>query len=295
MKILNFGSCNIDYVYSVEKIVEPGETAASSKMEVFAGGKGLNQSLAIARSGQSVFHAGCIGQDGLFLKELLEKSNVDTRFLKIGERSGNAVIQVDKDGENCIILFKGANHEIKKDYVDFVLDNFEKGDWLILQNEISEIEYIIEKAFEKGLKIVLNPSPIDENILKLDLSKLSFLILNKIEAKNITNESEVDRICNFFSKKYPELNIVLTLGKDGSIFKNRDRTHFQNAFKTDAVDTTGAGDTFLGYFISQYIKTEDAPLALKTASMASKIAVSKKGAAASIPKIDEVTSELLKI
>ncbi len=293
MKILNFGSCNIDYVYGVDSIVKPGETISSQSLNVFAGGKGLNQSLAIARSGTAVYHAGCIGKDGLFLKDMLTESGVNTKYLKVCDTaSGHAIIQVDEIGENSIILYKGANHLITKDYVDYVLEDFQKDDILVLQNEINNLDYIISKAYEKGLKIVLNPSPINQTILELNLSKIQFLILNQIEACEISKMANIEDICNFFIANYPQLNLVLTLGKNGSLFVNRFERINCNAYSVCAVDTTGAGDTFLGYFISKFSKTNDISDSLNFASMAAALAVTRNGAAESIPFQNEVLSSL---
>ncbi len=296
MKILNFGSCNIDYVYNVDSIVKPGETISSNGLKVFAGGKGLNQSLAACRSGAKVYHAGCIGKDGLFLKELLAASGADTKYLDVCDSTtGHAIIQVDSSGENSILLYKGANHLITKEYADSVLADFQKDDILILQNEINCLEYIISKAYEKGLKIVLNPSPINRAVLELDLSKIHFLILNQIEAYNISNKTDTDEICDFFVKNYPELNVVLTLGSKGSIFVNRYEKTACKSYPVVVKDSTGAGDTFLGYFISHFAKTNDVAASLNMASMAAAIAVTKNGAAESIPHQNEVLSELAEI
>ena len=119
MKILNFGSCNIDYVYNVDHSVQTGQTIAAKKMEIFAGGKGLNQSVAAARAGATVYHAGVIGEDGAFLKEILEQSGADVAFIQQKDcKNGHAIIQVDGQGNNCIIVYPGTNAMITKDYVD---------------------------------------------------------------------------------------------------------------------------------------------------------------------------------
>lgn len=186
MKILNFGSCNIDFVYSVDTMVNPGETISAKSVEKFPGGKGLNQSIACARAGVPVFHAGHIGGDGEFLREIMKISGVDTRYLKtIDNLTGHAIIQVTPNGENSIIVYGGANEEITKEYVDEILLNFSENDFIVLQNEISEIPYIIEKASEIGMKIVLNPSPFNERIKFIDFDKLSYLILNEHEAESL--------------------------------------------------------------------------------------------------------------
>lgn len=183
MRILNFGSCNIDYVYELSHIVMPGETIDSNIMNKFPGGKGLNQSIALSKGGGEVYHAGCIGRDGMFLKETMESAGVNTEYLKISDSaSGHAIIQVDSNGENSIIIHHGANYMIEKDYIDYVFENFKSDDMLVLQNEIGNLEYIIDKGYEKNMKIVLNPSPFVDKLAQIDLNKIYLLVLNGIEA-----------------------------------------------------------------------------------------------------------------
>lgn len=293
MKILNFGSCNIDFVYSVDTMVNPGETISAKSVEKFPGGKGLNQSIACARAGVPVFHAGHIGGDGEFLREIMKISGVDTRYLKtIDNLTGHAIIQVTPNGENSIIVYGGANEEITKEYVDEILLNFSENDFIVLQNEISEIPYIIEKASEIGMKIVLNPSPFNERIKFIDFDKLSYLILNEHEAESLSGKIEKDDFVKCCRKNYPNLTVILTRGKQGSIYFDKDVEISQDAYKVIAVDTTAAGDTFTGFFFASICKGETPQNALKIASMASAISVTKKGAASSIPMIDEVMNRI---
>ena len=294
MKILNFGSCNIDMVYSVDHIVNAGETIHTKKLDFFAGGKGLNQSIAAARAGAKVYHAGCLGYDGQMLEEILVDSGVDITFLKkVNEKNGHAVIQVDENGENCIFLFGGSNEMIEKEDVDFVLSHFEKGDILLLQNEINNLAYIIKQAHKRGMQIVLNPSPFDDAIKKIDLNLITYLILNKIEAQGFSGKETPETFLEFVEKNYPNLKIVLTLGKRGCIYFDSEQTHFHPSFKVTAVDTTAAGDTFTGYFVSVVANGHSYYHAIKTASCASALAVSKPGAAPSIPLKEDVCEALL--
>lgn len=293
MKILNFGSLNIDKVYTVDDFVKPGETISSTNMQIFAGGKGLNQSIAVANAGSNIYHAGMIGKEGTFLREILESNKVDTSYLKVvDEETGHAIIQVNNEGQNCILLFSGANHKIDKVYVDSVLDKFESGDIIILQNEISCLKYIIDKAFEKGMKIALNPSPINENLSDLDLDKVEWLILNEIEGIVISGEESADDIVANLLKRFSRLKILLTLGEKGSIYREGNICFEQEVYKTDVVDTTAAGDTFTGYFISCISKGISVKETLQIASMAASISVSRKGAATSIPYEYEVLEKL---
>lgn len=294
MKILNFGSLNIDMVYDVEHIVSPGETIRSLEMTLFAGGKGLNQSIALARAGGNVFHAGIIGEDGEMLKNILAENNVDLKYLKkITEaKTGHAIIQVDKSGENCILLFSGANHQISTHFADEVLKDLSKGDILVLQNEISNLPYIVKTASKKGMKIILNPSPFNEVIKEIDLNDIYCIILNEIEAECISGGS-IDGFENWAKSNYPDLKIMLTLGKKGARFISRDLTCEHPIFPVNTVDTTAAGDTFTGYFVVGMSENKPIEKVLRYASAASALAVSKKGAAPSIPKFNEV-EEFLK-
>lgn len=290
MKILNFGSLNIDYVYQVDHMTREGETQQSLQLETFPGGKGLNQSIALAKAGMQVYHAGLIGEDGDLLLDTCKKSNVDTTFIKrIGSKSGQAVIQVDKNAQNCILVHKGANGEVTKEYVDTVLQNFVEGDMIILQNEINMIDYIMDRAYEKSMIIVLNPSPLDDKLFACDLEKVSVFIMNEVEGSAIAKGKEnPQEILDFMMEKYPSSKVVLTLGEDGAYYRDKERQVYQPIFKTTAVDTTAAGDTFTGYFIRGMAGNDPMDRVLEMASCASAIAVSRKGAAVSIPLLEEV-------
>ena len=292
-KILNYGSLNIDRVYQVEHFVAPGETISSTKMDIFPGGKGLNQSIALARAGANVYHAGTIGEDGLFLKEALEKSGVDCRYIEVsGSPTGHANIQIDKKGENAIILFKGSNFENSKDQMHKVIDEFSEGDVLVLQNEINDIDYLMTLAKQKGMKIMLNPSPMNDELCTLDLSSVTWLILNEIEGNALTGEHEKDKILQKLAHKYPDTAIILTLGSEGAFYHDKFDTYFQPCFECKVVDTTAAGDTFTGYFLAGIAAGLKQKKAMEQAAMAASIAVSRAGASSSIPGRNEVVSRL---
>lgn len=293
MRILNFGSLNCDYVYSVHHMVEAGETLASSKMETFPGGKGLNQSIALARAGAPVSHAGLLGEDGDFLLDIASSSGVDTTLIeRVDGRTGHAIIQLDQTGQNCILLYGGSNRRITEDYIERVLSHFGPGDLLLMQNEINLSARIVDLAHEKDLTIALNPSPCDDAILSIDLSKVSFLILNEVEGAMLTGESDLEKVPDALLAKYPHMKIVLTLGKQGAVYFDADTRVSHPIFPVETVDTTGAGDTFTGYFLTAML--EDLPVTegLRLASAASAIAVSRMGAASSIPTRQEVESFL---
>lgn len=286
MKILNFGSLNLDYVYQVDHMVQPGETLPSEDRKVFCGGKGLNQSIALARAGAQVYHAGLIGPEGGILINILKESKVNVELVdQIEEATGHAMIQVDPNGQNCILIYGGANRKIDKAMVDRVLAEFEAGDILVLQNEISELNYIIDKAYEKKMKIVLNPSPWSESLAQIDPAKITLYICNEIEAQAMTGQCEPKGILQAMRGR----QLVLTMGEDGAWYQsNKGSRCFQASFKVKAVDTTGAGDTFTGYFVVNWSKGEDPQLCLKYAAKAAAISVSRPGAAASIPGRNEV-------
>jgi len=289
IKILNFGSLNIDRVYTVDSFVRPGETIPSINFEMFPGGKGLNQSIAVARAGSQIYHAGKIGPDGQMLMSALIENGIHTDFvLKNGTYSGHAVIQVNKYGSNCILLHGGANQEITKSEVDMVFDSFSAGDILLLQNEINNIPYIIDKAFSKYMKIVLNPSPMDSVLKEADLNKISYLILNEVEGGDFTGETHPYKIMDSLLNRFPHLKVVLTLGKSGAMYGDELNRIQQGVYQVNTVDTTAAGDTFLGYFISRISMGSPSWSAMKMAALASALSVTKKGASTSIPTWDEV-------
>lgn len=294
MKVLCFGSLNIDYVYNVEHFVRSGETISSTGMEVFAGGKGLNQSIALAKSGAGVWHAGMVGEegDGDFLVELMKEAGVHTELVsRAPGKTGHAIIQRDAAGQNCILLYGGANQQVTRSQVDQVLEQFSQGDYLILQNEISEIAYIMEKAHERKMKIVLNPSPMDEKIFRYPLSCVDYFILNETEAESFCEAEKPygdQELLEVLAEKFPQAGIILTLGAKGSYYRKQDKLIRQDIFLVPVVDTTAAGDTFTGYLIGGLVQGETPEEAMRQAAKAASIAVSRKGAAPSIPCRAEV-------
>ena len=294
MKVLNFGSLNIDYVYAVDHFVRAGETISSNGLQLFCGGKGLNQSVAFARSGAETYHAGAVGKDGGMLTDMLKSAGANTDFVRVREdcASGHAIIQVSKSGENCILLHGGANQSIDEAFVDEVLAQFGAGDLLMLQNEINNLDYIIRGAKARGMFTVLNPSPFDEKILALDLSFLDAIIVNETEGNGLSGKAEPEEIVAELLSRYPMMKIVLTLGKHGAMYADATARAFCDIMPMPVKDTTAAGDTFTGYFFSTLLQGATPERALKTATAASALAVSRMGAAPSIPSLDEVNALL---
>ena len=289
MKALVFGSLNIDYTYRVDHMVNIGETLTSKNLSVNAGGKGLNQAIALSKSGMDVYLAGQIGHDGLFLMEIAKTYHVNTDYIKeVDTHTGNAIIQVNNEGNNCILLYPGANREIEKCYIDEVLSHFEKDDYIILQNEINHLDYIIDVAYNKGMIVCLNPSPYDGFIEACDLNKVSYLFLNEVEGEMMTHVKDENEIIETLKQRYPKMHIILTLGEKGSIYKDAKYEYRQPAIASEVVDTTGAGDTFSSYFLSQVMHHQSIDQAMSLAATASSITISRKGASKSIPTIDEV-------
>ena len=289
MKILNFGSCNIDMVYAMNHIVLQGETQTSERVDRFAGGKGLNQSIALARAGAQVYHAGCIGHDGQFLLDMTRDSGVDISCVKrVQEANGHAIIQVSRDGQNAIFLYPGSNAMVDEAYIDTVLEAFAAGDILLLQNEISNVAYLIDRAYEKQMFILLNPSPYNDVLKAVDMGKVSCLILNQVEAAQMTGENEPEAAIAYLHNAYPGNQVMLTLGHQGCVFSDGKKFVCQKAFSVKAVDTTAAGDTFTGYFVAGMAKGMPWDENMKLASAAAAIAVTREGAAPSIPERDEV-------
>ena len=293
MKVLNIGSLNLDFVYQVDHMVQPGETEASEGMDVFLGGKGINQSMALAKAGVEIYHGGMIGEDGLIFLDACKEHGVHAEYIKQVEgKTGHAIIQVDKNAQNCILLYGGANQKLTESYVDEVLANFESGDILLLQNEVNQLPYIVDRAYEKGMQVALNPSPFNEKLKEVDMNKISIFLLNEVEGGQITGMTDPDDVLAKMREMFPEAKIVLTLGKDGALYAEGDTLYRQPIFKVEAVDTTAAGDTFTGYFLAGLIEGMEIPEILKMSAKASSIAVTRKGAVQSIPLKQEVLEAL---
>ncbi|MDO5100988.1 MAG: ribokinase [Eubacteriales bacterium] len=290
-KVLNFGSMNIDYVYRIPHILTPGETLGAKEMQVFCGGKGLNQSVAMARAGVQVYHAGSVGEEGDDLLAFLENEGVDIRYCrKMEGKSGHTIIQVDDHGQNCILVFGGANKRQDHNHIRRVFDAFRPGDFVVLQNEINDPAFLLSEAAERGLKIVLNPSPINDELPKLDLSSVDYFVINEVEGLALTGSEEANTILQVMRERYPNATVVLTLGERGAYASVPGETqlYYQKAFEVEVIDTTAAGDTFLGYFVSGVLEGLPIQSCLRQSALAAAVTVTRSGAAPSIPRKEEV-------
>lgn len=293
MRIVNIGSMNLDHVYQTDHIVRPGETESADSMDVFLGGKGINQSIALAKAGMEVYHAGMIGDDGQPFLDACKAYGVKGDYIRqIDGKTGHAIIQIDHSAQNSILLYGGANQRLTESFVDEVLSHFDSGDILLLQNEVNLMPYIVDRAYERGLLIALNPSPFNEKLNDVDFSKIGIFLLNEVEGGQITGCTQPEDVIRTLHSRYPHAKIVLTLGKDGAIYADQTQQHFQPIFPVKAVDTTAAGDTFTGYFLAGIAKGLPIPEVLKRSAKASSIAVSRKGAVPSIPYEKEVMEAL---
>ena len=291
MKVLCFGSLNIDYTYRVDHFVGRGETLAAESLQVFSGGKGLNQAIALARAGAETWMAGAVGEDGRFLLEELAAADVRTDHVGVLQqvRTGNAIIQNDKTGDNCILLYGGANRAVTEAQADAALGHFGAGDWLLLQNEINQLPYIMRQAHARGMKIAFNPSPMEARVLDFPLEYVDLFLLNRVEAAQLAGQDgAADDLLRVLREKFPGAAVVLTLGEQGAVYADSEQTIRQAAYPAEAVDTTAAGDTFTGFFLASLMRGEGVPQAMALAARAAAIAVTRRGAAPSIPTLAEL-------
>ena len=291
MKILVFGSLNIDHDYHMDHIAKEKETIFAKEYSVVAGGKGLNASIALARSGAKVYLAGNIGNDAKVLQDVLDANRVDTTYLNhVDEPNGHAIIQIDDSGENSIFIYGGSNQSITKEYIDSVLESFEEGDFIVLQNEINNQAYLIEKASQRHLVIFMNPSPFNEMISTYPLQLIDYFFINEVEGQQLTGKNSFVEILDQLKIDYPNTHFLLTVGADGSYYQYKDERIHHDAYRVEAIDTVGAGDTFMGYFIFGLSRGYGVEECMELATKASAITVTRKGAADSIPTLHEISS-----
>jgi ribokinase len=288
-RVLNFGSINIDHVYTVDHFVRPGETLSCEEYRRFAGGKGLNQSIALAQAGACVYHAGKVGSEDTWLNSLMEDKGVDTRFVEtVHGPSGHAIIQVNAAGENSIVIVGGANQLLSESDVQRIVADFGADDYLLVQNEVNAVPQMIRAAKAKGLTIVFNPAPMNPQVLNYPLVLVDILVVNEIEAQSLTGEIEPETIYETLNHRYPDMTLVLTMGHKGAAYFSSQVRFHQPAEMVHVVDSTAAGDTFIGFFLAELIRTKDPKSALAYATRAAAICVTRPGAADSIPSRKEL-------
>lgn len=302
-RIINLGSVNIDFVYAVPHFLCEGETLAATGRTINAGGKGLNQSIAMSRAGLPVLHAGTVGADGLMLVDMLNREDVKTDLIRVlaEKDSGHTIIQVTPEGKNAILYFPGTNAMITDDFVSEVVDAAGEGDLLVLQNEVAKTREAMTLAQKAGVRVLYNPSPFDPSIPEELVNGVYALIVNEVEGAAFlgkrADQMTDDEIFEGLAAKFPDPVIILTLGERGSRARIPGTSPIVvPARPVKAVDTTGAGDTFSGFVCralfpvySSKAEFHDAlTLAINRATLASSIAVTREGAARSIPTLNEV-------
>lgn len=281
--ILNFGSINIDNVYRVSQLVKAGETISAKSFERFLGGKGVNQSIAAHRAKGNVKHIGHIGRDA-WISDQLNTMEIDLDFIFESDHpTGHAIISVDDAGENEIVIFSGANTAFSLPACRGVLAQFAQGTpWIVLQNEINLSADLAKMAKEMGYKACYSAAPFDAVKVREILPYLDLLALNETEFADLQDA---------LGKGPADLGIdivLVTLGAKGAKLHMGDDVIFQNSFPVTPIDTTGAGDTFLGSFIARFDAGDDAATSLRYAAAASAIQVTRVGAAPAIPHETDV-------
>ena len=287
-KLVNFGSLCIDNVYRVARIAHAGETVASDSHAVFPGGKGLNQSIAAAKGGAQVVHVGAVGSDGDWLRDTLAEAAVDASGVRtVGAASGHAVIQVNDAGENAIVIAGGANRHLTSADREAAMAHMAAGDWLLLQNEVNDLEAMLELAASRGCQVAFNVAPADGREANYDLAGVALLIVNEVEAAALAGVADPSAAASTLRERHPNAELVLTLGADGLIHGGPNGIASLPAFPVQAVDETGAGDAFIGFLMAALLAGAAMPQALRLGGAAGALAATKAGAASSIPTLAE--------
>ncbi|MDQ7072205.1 MAG: ribokinase [Rhodobacterales bacterium] len=283
--IYNLGSINIDYFYQVPHLPLPGETLAATDHSVGLGGKGANQSVAIARAGVAIKHIGAIGDDGEWTVERLASYGVDTTHIsKSTLPTAHAIINVDPAGENAIVIYSGASGAQDPARINAALSNTSQNDILILQNETSHQETAARIAHDNGAMVVYSAAPFDMGAVRAVLPYITLLIVNEVEAAQLSAALDMPLT------DIPVPRILITKGAQGAEWHDLQNGDFtrMDAFKVTPVDTTGAGDTFAGYVVAGLSEGMTPAKAMRLAAAASAIKVTHAGTADAIPARSEV-------
>jgi len=288
MAILNIGSINIDTVFELPHIPRPGETIAASAKRMSLGGKGLNQSMAIARAGGNVLHCGAIGKDDDWIIAKMLDCGIDCRNIRrrADTPTGQAVVLLTKDSENSIVLLSGANHGLLDADIQHAISRMKPSDWVLFQNETNAQQAILTHAKRCGLRIAYAAAPFVAEQVVPALGLIDMLVMNDVEYSQL-NETLLGR-----GELPSNLALLITKGPNGAEYRSASGIEAVPAFAVEALDTTGAGDTFLGYFLEALARNDTPLSALRIAAAASAIQVTRRGAAEAIPYKDEVLSFL---
>nr|WP_111300066.1 ribokinase [Paracoccus saliphilus] len=287
MAIWNLGSINIDHVYRMDSLPSPGETLASRSYSIGLGGKGANQSVAAARAGASTHHLGAMGRADGWVLERLADSGVDIAGIRrlADEVTGHALILLDAEGENAIVIHPGANRAIDETALPDALSNMAPSDTLLIQNETNGQVAAARAARTRGARVIYSAAPFDLEAARAILPHATILAMNAGEARQLFAGHPGD---------LPVAGLLITMGSEGAEYRDltTGQTWHQPAFPVDPVDTTGAGDTFAGYFAAALDEGRDIPAALRLASAAAAIKVTRPGAGDAIPTRAEVEAFL---
>lgn len=287
MKLYNIGSINKDFVYRLSRLPAPGETLAAQDFSVSLGGKGTNISVAVARAGGSVCHIGAVGQGDQDILDMLQSQGVDCGAIdRVSAVTGHAVVYVDDNSENQIVIVGGANHAISEAHIRASLAGAVAGDWLLLQNETTANDMGLKIAREKGMKVALVAAPFDAETLPDLIQRVDFVSMNKTEIHEF--EAAIGRPF----RQVDGTDFLITYGADGAEFVSGGVETKIAAHKVTPVDTTGAGDTFFGAFMAKYAAGDTVADAMTYASAAAALQVQRLGASVAIPQDAEVQTLL---
>ncbi len=316
-RLFNIGSLCVDHIYRVPSLVIAGQTIACSSERLVPGGKGLNQSIAAAQAGASVCHFGAVGGDGDMLVDVLQRFCGDAgSVLRLDGQSGQAVIQVDDQGQNAIVISAGANRRLPEDLLSAAVAAMAPDDWLLLQNETNGVAEVIRMAKAKQLSVAVNLAPFDASCLDLPLELVDLLIVNEAEAAGLAGlpvptestattvaasaahandlAAKEQAIFAALVAKLPKVCLIMTLGARGALSQSPGDPELMRhaAISVEAVDETAAGDTFVGFLMAELLIGTGMLAAIELASVAGALAVTRSGAAESIPSRAEVVAEI---
>lgn len=287
MAIFNFGSINVDHFYTLPNLPKPGETLAATDYSAGLGGKGANQSIAAQKGGAKVHHIGAVGQDGVWALSMLRASGVDVENVQILDMAtGHAIISIEESGENSIVIFSSANVAQRESNVIAGLKSGTPKDYCLLQNETNLVQFAAETAHANGMRVVYSAAPFDAEKVQGVLPFVDILALNEVEAAQLADALGVT------ADHLPVAGVLITKGADGAVYRDSHHKIEVPAFSVDPVDTTGAGDTYLGFFVAGLDAGMDFKGAMTFAAAGAALQVTRPGTAEAIPNLTEVKAFL---